>query len=54
MELKTWRNIKADYSVQELEIRFTFEEERVMKGLSIKNKEFFAKLKLKIFNQKVS
>jgi len=38
---KTWRKFKADYSVQELEIRFQLEEERLAHGLSIgRTKDF--------------
>jgi len=49
-QLKTWRKFRADFSVQELEIRFQFEEERTAKGLSTsgRNKEFRAKLKRRL------
>lgn len=45
---RTWRKFKSEYSVQELEIRFQFEEERIQQGLSISNKEFFQELKMKL------
>ncbi|WP_044294512.1 phosphoadenosine phosphosulfate reductase family protein [Robinsoniella peoriensis] len=44
-ESKTWRNFRADYSADELEIRFHFEEERLRDGKSIRGKEFFRELK---------
>lgn len=49
-QLKTWRKFRADFSVQELEIRFQLEEERTAKGLSISghNKEFRAELKRRL------
>ena len=43
-EAKTWRNFRKDFSVQELEIRFRFEEERVREGKRIRGKEFFKEL----------
>lgn len=45
---RTWRKFKSEYSVQELEVRFQFEEERIQQGLSISNKEFFQELKMKL------
>lgn len=52
MDKRTWRKFRADYSVEELEIRFAFEEERLNQGLSITNKDFHNRLKelLKIKN----
>lgn len=49
-QLKTWRKFRADFSVQELEIRFQLEEERAAKGLPISghNKEFRAELKRRL------
>ncbi len=41
----TWRNFRADYSVEQLEIRFAFEEERLAAGLPIKGKAFFDALR---------
>ena len=45
MDARTWRKFKPDYTVEQLEIRFAFEEERIAEGLPIKGKDFFAKLK---------
>lgn len=45
MDNKTHRKFRADYSVEELEKRFIFEEERKKAGLSITNRDFFIKLK---------
>lgn len=45
MDKKTWRKFRADYSVEELEKRFAFEEQRLAEGKSIKNREFFAELR---------
>lgn len=45
MDKKTWQKFKEDYSVEELDIRFAFEEERLARGLSIRNKEFFTQLR---------
>lgn len=49
-QLKTWRKFRADFSVQELEIRFQLEEEWGQKGLptSGHNKEFRAELKRRL------
>lgn len=56
MDRRTWRNFRADYSVEELEIRFKFEEERIAQELSITNRDFHNQLKdrLKNFNDSVS
>lgn len=35
MEHRTWRTFRADYSVDQLEIRFAFEDERLAAGLPI-------------------
>lgn len=45
---KTWRKFKADYTVQELDIRFQFEEERLAEGKRITGREFFRELKKKL------
>lgn len=45
---KTWRKFKTDYSVQELDIRFQFEEERMREGKTIRDKEFFKELKIRL------
>lgn len=38
---RTWRSFRSDYSVEQLEIRFALEEERLAAGLPIKGKAFF-------------
>lgn len=48
MEHRTWRTFRADYSVDQLEIRFQFEEERLAAGLSITTREFHKALKQRI------
>lgn len=48
MEHRTWRKFRADYSVDELEIRFQFEEERLAAGLPINTREFHQALKNRI------
>lgn len=45
MDAHTWRQFRADYSVQQLEWRFQFEEQRIKDGLSIRNREFYRLLK---------
>lgn len=35
MDKATWRSIRADYSVEELELRFKFEAKREQAGLTI-------------------
>lgn len=49
-QLKTWRKFRADFSVQELEIRFQLEEEWKQKGLptSGHNKKFREELKRRL------
>ena len=47
-ETQTWRSFRADYSVDELEIRFAFEEECVAAGKSIRNRAFYKELKQRI------
>jgi len=44
-EKRSWRKFRADYSVEQLERRFVFEEERLTAGLSINNRDFFNTLK---------
>lgn len=44
-QTQTWRTFKPDYSVQELEIRFQFEEEKLARGESITNRQFYTELK---------
>ena len=48
MDKHTWRTFLKNYSVEQLEVRFAFEEERTAKGLPIKGKTFFAELKEKL------
>lgn len=45
MDRRTWLNFKEDYSVEDLEKRFTFEEERLAEGKSIRSREFYTELK---------
>lgn len=45
MDRRTWRDFKAGQSVEDLEKRFAFEEERLSQGLSITSREFHRKLK---------
>lgn len=45
MDAQTWRQFRKDFSVEELEKRFAFEEQRISEGKSIKNREFYAELK---------
>lgn len=45
---RTWRNFRADYSVEELEVRFEFEEECIRKGEPIKGKAFFTELRKRL------
>lgn len=45
---RTWRNFRADYSVEQLEVRFHFEEECLNRGKPIKGKAFFTELRKKL------
>ena len=46
MEHRTWRTFRADYSVDQLEIRFAFEEERLSDDLPInRTREFMSALR---------
>lgn len=46
MEHRTWRTFRADYSVDQLEIRFAFEEERLAADLPInRTREFMSKMR---------
>lgn len=45
MDSKTWRTFRADFSVEQLETRFDFEEKRLSEGKSITNQEFYRELK---------
>ena len=48
MDKRAKNQFKKDYSVEQLEIRFDFEEERKAQGLSITNREFHRKLKVRL------
>ena len=49
MEHQTWRTFRADYSVDELEIRFSFEEELLAAGLPInRTREFMSELRKRL------
>lgn len=54
MDRRTYRQFKAEYSVEELEIRFALEEERQAKGLTIngRSKEFREALKQRLNESK--
>ena len=41
---RTWRNFRADFSVEQLETRFDLEEKYLANGLSIRNRAFFNEL----------
>lgn len=53
-EHRTWRKIKQDYSVDELEVRFDLEDEFQRAGLSISNRQFFAELRKRLKNLEVN
>lgn len=44
-DTKTWRSFRADYSVQELEVRFAFEEECLAEGKPIQGSAFFREMR---------
>lgn len=48
MDNRTWRKFKSDYTVEQLDVRFAFEEERKAQGLSITNRDFFRELKKRL------
>ena len=49
MEHRTWRTFRADYTVDQLEIRFSFEEERLAAGLPInRTREFMSALRKRL------
>lgn len=49
MEHRTWRAFRSDYSVDQLEIRFAFEEERLAAGLPIsRTREFMTELRKRL------
>lgn len=45
MDKNTWRKFLKNYSVEQLEVRFAFEDELIKQGLQIKGKAFFNALK---------
>lgn len=45
---RTWRNFRADYSVEELEVRFLLEKEWELDGNSIKSRTFFNTLRQRL------
>ena len=45
---RTWRNFRADYSVEQLEKRFDFEDEWQKTGKPLKSKAFFSALKRRL------
>ena len=48
MDRKTWRTFLKEYSVDDLDVRFAFEEERLAAGMSITSREFHNEMKLRI------
>lgn len=51
---KTWRKFKTEYSVQELDRRFEFEEIKIERGESITTKAFYNELKNFLITEKNS
>ena len=47
MDAKAWTQFHPRYSVEDLEMRFQFEEERIAQGLSITNRDFHQQLRAK-------
>lgn len=45
---RTWRKFRADYSVEELEVRFDFEEECTLTGKPTVGKAFFTELRKRL------
>lgn len=50
MDNRAWNQFRPDYSVEDLEKRFAFEEQRTAKGLSITNRDFHRQLKERLVN----
>lgn len=50
IDKNTWNKFKVDYTVEQLEMRFEFEEECKNIGMNIKSREFFKELKI-LFKQ---
>ena len=51
MDKRSYNTYRADYSVEDLEVRFRFEEERIAQGLSITNRDFHNQLKVRLKTQ---
>lgn len=45
MDARTWQIFRKDFTVEELEKRFAFEETRLAEGKSIRSREFFTSLR---------
>lgn len=45
MDKRNWQKFKMDYSVEDLDRRFNFEDQRLAEGKSIRSREFFKELK---------
>lgn len=45
---RTWRNFRADYSVEQLEKRFDFEDEWLETGKTLKSRAFFSALRRRL------
>lgn len=45
---RTWRSFRADFSVEDLEVRFLLEQEYIAQNKSIKSREFFSDLKCRL------
>lgn len=45
---RTWRNFRADYSVEQLERRFDFEDEWLETGKPLKSRAFFSALRRRL------
>lgn len=50
---RTWRSFRADYSVEELAVRFSFEREWLAWGESINSRAFFVALKQRLEDEKL-
>ena len=51
MDAHTWRNFRADYSAQQLEWRFNFEEAQIAAGLPIRGRAFHYALRDRLEKQ---
>lgn len=52
MDCRSWNHFRPDFSVEDLDVRFQFEEERLAQGLSITNKDFHSQLKTILMENK--